>query len=55
MIIFYLKSSLLKFSFFAGQIAFYHYTDESCASGIANSGVIEGSHRGYVYGKYLVI
>ena len=54
MIIFYLKSSLLKFSFFAGQIGLYHYADESGASGIANSGVIEGSHkqnRGYVYGK----
>ena len=52
MIIFYLKSSRLKFPFFAGQIKLYHYTDESGATSIANSGgVIEGSPKGYVYGK----
>ena len=54
MIIFYLKSSRLKFPLFAGQITLYHYTDESGKTGIENSGVIEGSpkrNQGYVYGK----
>ena len=50
--IFYLKSSRLKFPLFAGQITVYHYTDERGKTGIENSEEIVGSlKRGYAYGK----